>query len=358
MSNSCLADNRTEFLVTEFGALLTDTLPDDAAFNQCVSAAKHKSGTCTIPIGTLTLSTYPSSLRNGDYPAQSIINLNGLTLKGQGSGSIIKGVSQDGFDVLQLNAISHLTIQDLSITASKTGASLDHGVNGISITSGSNNISIKNVHVRDLPHVLKSEYIDGGKAFTVQSGTQMTASSLQNIKIENSSSRNVAYGFELSVDTNLNVEPDNIELYNNDFEGSLVGVSFSFVQSQPLTRFAAAIIGNRIAGGQNGIILGRGRGYYIKSNNIQVNSSLLNQAFTGLYPQSAALWYYDVQSVTSELNDITMPSGDSFFKTTNPTMDIIFRYNKFFGNPTKQILITPTDTKYIKYFQDSNYFNL
>ncbi len=214
------------FNVTNYGAVLSDQNPDDAAFTACIDAAIQAKGICQIPAGQLTLSIYPNILRRQSDNAPNI-NANGAIIEGVGHNSLVKGISVHGFDVFQLNAVSNLTIRDLAISAVKTTDSTTHGVNGISMTNGANNIIIDNVKVFDLPYVDKGNYLDGGKAFTIQQG-KLGKESSTNIEVRNSIAINCPYGFGIDAAADIAPYPGIIKVTGNTFSQVFAGAAISF----------------------------------------------------------------------------------------------------------------------------------
>ena len=94
----------------------------------------------------------------------------GIRVYGAGKGkTIIRTTSADGKDVIQLNAIKRFRIDSLSVTAVLTGSS-GAGSNGLSITNGGQDLDI-DIDVYDCPSIDQGTFLDGGKAFTLQSNS-------------------------------------------------------------------------------------------------------------------------------------------------------------------------------------------
>lgn len=333
------SSTKKDFRITDYGAILTDTEPDDTAMEQCLTAAIKAGGTCHLPAGTVTLTTYPASIRNPILANAAVLSLNHASLRGAGAASIIRGVSANGFDVLQLNSVSNFTISDLSITAVKTTASETQGVNAISMTNGTHHITIERVSVDTLPHVKKALYTDGGKAFTIQTGKNTQASNA--ITIRGSRSRNVSVGFELDHDPANSPEPYNIRIEKNDLQGFHAGIVFSFVaSSKPLSLFGAAITDNTIAGGRYAVILGRGRGYYFKNNTITLDDKL-DTIKHSTFPKRGTFFAREVGTSTIESNRATVGKPDSFVEADRATMNaVVWRNNTFKGTPAQSLLLS------------------
>ncbi|HUQ68559.1 MAG TPA: hypothetical protein VM165_03490 [Planctomycetaceae bacterium] len=237
------------FAVTEHGANLTDDQPDDDAFAKCLQAAIDKGGVCRIGKGTLTLTMYPAELRQSGQIAQNR-DLNGLVIEGAGEdATTIHGTSAKGFDVLQLNGVANLTVRNLTITAVKTTEDQTQGVNGISMTNGTAKVLIERVTVRQLPYVVKPGRFDGGKAFTVQQGTQGAASSME-IEIRDCKVFDTPIGFGLDADTNQKILPGKINVRDNRFERVSLGYSLSFAGKDAggadVPGFGLEITGNQL----------------------------------------------------------------------------------------------------------------
>jgi hypothetical protein len=260
------------FYVVNYGANLQDAAPDDTAFSLCLQDAMKAGKTCSIGAGQLTLSIYSPILRS---TTGENINANNMVLEGAGDATVIKGISAKGFDVLQLNRVSNMTIRNLSITAEKTTTDQTQGVNGISMTNGTSNIFIDNVTVRNLPHVIKTDYIDGGKAFTVQTGTNPTTSST-NIIIRNSRSFNNPTGFGLDTNPNAGALPGNISFTNSLVENAAFGVSLSFsakaTGGSEIPGFSAEITGNTFTNVRHPLMVGRAPSVRFANNMINVSA--------------------------------------------------------------------------------------
>ena len=222
-----MAADRPVFEVTNHGADLTDDQPDDEAWSKCLQAAIKAGGVCRIGKGTLTLTRYPAELRQSG-PITQNRNLNGLVIEGAGEDkTTVHGRSAKGFDVFQLNAVSHLTIRHLTITAIKTTADETQGVNGISITNGTSHLVIEQVTVRGMPYSLRAGGFDGGKAFTVQQGL-LGAESSTEIEVRDCTVFDSPIGGDVSASPNYKVCPGRIRFHNNRLQSLTLGFSLSF----------------------------------------------------------------------------------------------------------------------------------
>lgn len=113
------------------------------------------------------------SCNNSNFPYKNpstsgLLDCKNITIYGDGANTILKTTSDNGADVLQLNAVKNLHIRSLSITAELNTSSSAAGSNGISITNGYDNLTIKDVFIINLPYVDKGTYLDGGKGLTIQ----------------------------------------------------------------------------------------------------------------------------------------------------------------------------------------------
>ncbi|MFT7581326.1 MAG: hypothetical protein ACI9MR_003001, partial [Myxococcota bacterium] len=238
-----------------------------AVLNTVIEYAKPLSATVYFPVGTYRISIYLQSLRQ--QVVAGVQYLGDITLKGAGRGTLIEGVSAAGFDVFQLNGVRGLTIRDMAITASKTDSgNTVQGVNGISMTNGTRDITIDNVYVYDLPYEVKANYVDGGKAFTIQQG-DFGDGDCTNITVINSACSGVPIGFGTDAGGGNPFVPNNIRVHGNHFEAFYVGISVSF--SEPSTantvpRASFEISGNRVVGAQQGLVLSRANRAVVSGN--------------------------------------------------------------------------------------------
>lgn len=296
------------FQVTAYGANLTDEKADDDAFGSCVTAAVGASGICKIGTGQLTLTKSPVVLRRLSSSGPNI-DLKGATIEGSGSGTVIKGISPEGFDVLNLNAVSNLTIKNLVVTAVKTTASTHHGVNGISMTNGTSNVTVDGVTVRGLPFVAKTSYIDGGKAFTVQQGAEGSQGST-NVKVQNSQAIDCPYGFGLDADPNLAKLPGKIDVVGNTFTNALAGVAVSFTSKKTggtdVPGFALTVKSNVMTNVKYAFLLGRSPGVLVQGNTVTTSIVPSYPDQTGFDGYAAVV--LGVKGATIKQNTIKYPA--------------------------------------------------
>jgi hypothetical protein len=212
---------------------LNDAAPDDAAFAAAVTAALATDDKVLhIGPGVVTLSASPEVLRERNPAANGNKDLHGLRITGSGATqTVIRGISVAGFDVFQLNAVSRLTIDSLAIESIKTGTS-QVGCNGVSLTNGANQITLRDLHVRSLPYVLLPDRYDGGKGITVQTGTKGVEAS-DAILMERCRISDCPIGFGLDCDPTIPKPPRSITVVNNHIERCALPFSIGFSSSLP-----------------------------------------------------------------------------------------------------------------------------
>lgn len=142
-----------------------------------------------FPAGTYDIGNANWPFRNS--VTTSLKDYKNITIFGDGDKTILRTTSDDGADVLQLNAIQNITFKDLSITAILTAFG-GAGSNGVSITNGGSNILIDNVLCFDLPGVDQGSFYDGAKGFTIQ--PVAAANELSNITIRRGRVKNCGFG--------------------------------------------------------------------------------------------------------------------------------------------------------------------
>lgn len=218
------------FCVVEITSGLDDLAPDDLVLDAAISTALASDDpVVSIGQGTLVLSIYPAALRETD-PVRKNRDLQNLRITGSGSGTtLIRGVSELGFDVLQLNAVSNLTIDSLAIESIKTGTS-STGCNGISLTNGCRNIVIRDVHVRSLPYVLLADRFDGGKGVTIQTGLYGVEPT-DGIVVDRCRVSDCAVGLGLDVAPVPGLVPGTVLFTNNTVERSCLAFYSSFAET-------------------------------------------------------------------------------------------------------------------------------
>lgn len=136
----------------------------------CVGAALAGGYDLHAPAGHYQIGDFNFPLRNTAVTPTELLDCGGITLYGDGPTTVFSTYSPDGADVFQLRAVKKLTLRNFVIEPVLT-ATAGSGSNGISITSGYDDIVIEGVVVRNAPGIDKGSFIDGGKALTVQNGT-------------------------------------------------------------------------------------------------------------------------------------------------------------------------------------------
>lgn len=318
-------ENNTNIIglnLLDYGATGNDDFINDTAINNAINdaitnATLYNGGVEVIfPVGVFRISTYPSSLRQETIT--TLKDLKNITIRGQGKNTVIKGVSDLGFDVLQLNGVENLNIKDLSITSVKLNANdTTYGVNGISITNGTRNIHGKNIYVYDLPYVVKTDYVDGGKALTVQQGS-LGISNCENIEFEHCSSKNVAFGFECSYDGQEQYKPNNIHIHNNDFEcfyrGITIGNSPS-TNGNYIDNSMGDVHHNTITGAQQGIVLSRVTNWNA-NDNILINTDVSIPTKINYDNRVVPIILVGVNSSNVINNDVFYAKCDNYLETS------------------------------------------
>jgi len=119
--------------------------------------------------------------KNPEAPPTSFRDYGSMIVEGAGKGkTIFRTTSNDGADVLNLNGVSNISFRELSVTAVLTDT-IGAGSNGVSIINGGENIDI-DIEAFDCPGIDQGSFLDGGKAFTLQSGAAAVLP-YKNIKI-------------------------------------------------------------------------------------------------------------------------------------------------------------------------------
>lgn len=100
----------------------------------------------------------------------ALLDCKNITIFGDGPNTILRTESAGGADVIQLYGMKNLRLRDFRITSNVTGTGAGvYGSNGISVVGGFDNIEILDLQIGPLRSLDKTEYIDGGKALTLQS---------------------------------------------------------------------------------------------------------------------------------------------------------------------------------------------
>lgn len=118
---------------------------------------------CPSAVYDCGVSNFPFS----DYEDPAVLDYQNITVFGDGQSTVFKTTSVLGADVLQLNRIKNLSFRNISITGIVT-STYEAGTNGISVTGGYDNLNFYDVFIYGLRGIDKGDYIDGGKALTIQ----------------------------------------------------------------------------------------------------------------------------------------------------------------------------------------------
>ena len=159
------------------------------AFNYCIETKSD----LYFPKGIYDVGERNFPFREDDLTTDVLKDCNGITIFGEGRGTVLMTSSTRGADVLQLNMLKNLTIKDFDITAILTSEK-ESGSNGVSITNGFDNIYLDNLFIYDLPGIDREGYIDGGKGVTMQFSPKKN-SIKGTLQMTDVTVENCAYGF-------------------------------------------------------------------------------------------------------------------------------------------------------------------
>ena len=312
--------NVLDYIPSTYHASILDGTIDTDLFSYINSAwtdALVDGKSMYFPSGTYLSKSnnFPIGRVNGAVPT-SLLDCKNITVFGDGRSTILKTKTATGADVLQINGAKNFHVRDLSITSELTGSS-GAGSNCVSITNGGDNITFENVFAYNAAYVDKTTYLDGGKGFTIQTGTPSVP--LGKILISNCIVDGCTYGFDLTpvysyvINQNPSIIFDNC-IAENCWYGYLVNAGASTVALP-----AGWSIGLKFSGManncQNGVVLGRGHGVDVDvkvfTNKTKANlkldpegtawSTTLNTNATGaefLYAHNSKI------NITGYLNDV------------------------------------------------------
>lgn len=163
------------------------------------------------PAGIYDVGDNNFPFRNPEIVSPTLKDYGGAVIRGDGEKTIFKTTTPDGADVLQLNAVQGLTIRSLKLTSTLTGTT-GAGCNGVSITNGGKDIDL-DIICEDLPYVDKTNYLDGGKALSIQPGS--SSNPVENIRAR-VVAKNVGYGFGMDINNEVRI--------NNPMKGINVNI--------------------------------------------------------------------------------------------------------------------------------------
>ena len=198
--------------VKDFGAV-GDGVTDDfnamlAAWNYCrpIGASLY------FPAGTYLVAGERSfPFNQGSGTITSLLDCNNMTIYGDGPTTILKTVSVEGSDVLQLNGLKNFHIRNMQVQSVVTGSFA--GSNGMSITGGFDNITVDNFWAKNLAYVDKTTYVDGGKAVSIQPPAEANPITMGSFKATNIFADGCVYGFGYEPDNDLALtQPVSIEV--------------------------------------------------------------------------------------------------------------------------------------------------
>ena len=249
--------------VRDFGALGDGATDDTKAIQTALQYCRKEKRDLLFPAGRYLVSPH-FPLRQTDSLPSTVEDWNGISIFGFGKNSVIESEAADCF---QLKAVKNLTIRNLAVTSVARGAARV-GSNGISISNGSNNITIDGVHIFDLPFVAETDSFVGGRAITLQPST-FGVEDLSNVCVRNCTSENVAIGFSLEVEGALPRAVSAIRVHDNHFRASYRGLFVGYhtaEQQSPLDEIDVSISNNTLEGGQYGICLNGVSGAIVTGN--------------------------------------------------------------------------------------------
>lgn len=149
-----------------------------------------------FPAGVYSSGIKNMPFKNTDYPATSLLDCGNIMIFGDGPATILRSDSVAGADVLNLYSLKNLHIRNISVTASLSGSAA--GSNGCSIVGGFDNITVDGLWAYNMPYVDHGTYLDGGKAFTIQTGTPATECGT--IKATRIYAKGCVFGADVSID--------------------------------------------------------------------------------------------------------------------------------------------------------------
>jgi hypothetical protein len=188
--------------VKDFGATGDGTTDDFDAMLAAWNYAYPIGANLYFPSGTYVVAGERSfPFNQGSGTITSLLDCNNMTIFGDGPSSILKTVSINGADVLQLNGLKNFHVRDLQVQSVVTGTAA--GSNGCSITGGFDNITIDNFWAYNLGFVDKITYVDGGGAVSIQPPSEPTTTVMGSFKATNIFADGCVYGFAYQPDNDF-----------------------------------------------------------------------------------------------------------------------------------------------------------
>jgi hypothetical protein len=212
--------------VKDFGAV-GDGVADD--FNAMLTAWNYAypiGANLYFPKGTYLVAGERSfPFNQGSGTITSLLNCNNMTIFGDGPSTILKTVSVNGADVLQLNGLKNFHVRNMQVQSVVTGTAA--GSNGCSITGGFDNITIDNFWAYNLGFVDKTTYVDGGGAVSIQPPSEPSTTVMGSFKATNIFADGCVYGFAYQPDNDFAfTQPVSIDVdivVSNARQGVVVG---------------------------------------------------------------------------------------------------------------------------------------
>ena len=240
------------------------------AWNYCLANGKD----LYFPAGTYSSGVNNMPFKNPTFPATSLLDCKNITIYGDGPNTILKSDSVVGADVLNLYSVKNLHIRNMKITADLSGTS-GAGSNGCSIVGGFDNLTFDSLWFENLPYVekLSPDYLDGGKAFTIQTGTP--AEECGTVNATHIYANGCVYGFGLEVDLVNFAQKKHAISIDIVAENCYTGVLFSAgAATGPLSSgmTTGLRVNAQLVNCQQNVVLGRAHGVQINSQIITTKS--------------------------------------------------------------------------------------
>ena len=184
----------------DFGATGDGVTNDLAAITAAWEYCYPRGASLYFPTGTYLVSSENNfPFRQAVYPPVSLLDCNNMIIFGDGPSTILKTSTIAGGDVLQLNGLKNFHVRNLAIESVISGS--DAGSNGISITGGYDNLTFDHVWCDNLAYVDKVTYVDGGKAFSIQTPVAGQTVTCGSLKATNIFANGCVYGFGFEFDS-------------------------------------------------------------------------------------------------------------------------------------------------------------
>lgn len=241
-----------------------------AAWNYCLANGKD----LYFPAGTYSSGVNNMPFKNPAFPATSLLDCKNITIYGDGPTTVLKSDSVYGADVLNLYSIKNLHIRNMKITAGLSGFT-GAGSNGLSIVGGFDNLTFDSLWFENLPYVEKigPSYLDGGKAFTIQTGTP--TEECGTVNATHIYANGCVYGFGLEVDLVNFAQKKHAISIDIVAENCYTGVLFSAGGATGSLSSGMTMglrVNAQLVNCQQNVVLGRAHGVQINSQIITTKS--------------------------------------------------------------------------------------